>query len=249
MQDDLIYAISHDLRAPLLNFQGFLRRLSSACQLLETQTEGWNITGEQRRLYRELLEDKVAFSLEVLERNARRMDRLLTALLELSRAGREPLQFERIQAGEAAREVAGAWRASAAEKKAAVRIEPMPAVWGDRERLARIFDSLLSNALKFLCPGRPGEIVMGGREEQGEVILWIRDNGIGVKPEDQPRIFLPFGRLREVESDGEGVGLAIASKLVAQLGGRLWVESNHGAGSTFYVGLPSGPRMNANERE
>src|SRR5713101_2133280 len=99
MQDDLIHAISHDLRAPLLNFQGFLRRLASACQLLEAQTAGWNITGEQRRLYRELLEDKVASSLEVLERNARRMDRLLSALLELSRAGREPVQLERVEAG------------------------------------------------------------------------------------------------------------------------------------------------------
>ena len=140
-----------------------------------------------------------------------------------------------------ARQVAEELRSGAVQRKAALSIEPMPVAWADRGRLARVFHALLSNALKFLSPSRPGEIVMGGRVEQAEVILWVRDNGIGIKPEDQSRIFLPFGRLRELDIDGEGIGLAMARKLVKQQGGRLWVESSHGAGSTFYIGLPAQP--------
>lgn len=239
--DQFVYAISHDLRGPLLNFQGFLRRLSDACHDLASQAGGWNLTAEQRHDCDQLFQEKVWPSLEVLERNARRMDRLLTALLKLSRAGGEPVQCEVVETTDVVRSVVEEFRAAASEEQAVLTVEPLPDAWADAERLRHVFQALLENALKFLRVGRAGRIVVGGEVSDREVLCWVRDNGIGIKSENLARIFLPFGRLREMEAPGEGVGLAIARKLMAQQNGRIWVESAHGEGSTFYLAFPADP--------
>jgi signal transduction histidine kinase len=239
--DEFVYAVSHDLRAPLLNLQGFLRRLSGACEQLACSIEGWDLTPAQRLEWSQLSQERIQPSLEVLVRNAQRLDRLLSALLELSRAGREPAQFGLVPAGEAAGGVVEELEALAAERNATLIVEPLPHLWTDRDRLQIIFRHLLDNALKFLRPGRPGRITLGGRGGAGDAVCWVKDNGIGIKPEDQPRLFLPFGRIRQLDAPGEGIGLAIVRKLMGQLRGRVWVESVHGEGSTFFLSFPAGP--------
>lgn len=237
-EEELIYAISHNLRAPLLNFQGFLRRVSVACQALGLYLQDQGVPDQQRPLCRQLLEQKVWPSLEILERNAQRMDRLLGALLELSRAGREPVNRQLVDTAEVAREVAEEFQEAAAARKAVLALQPLPALWADPDRLRRVFRLLLSNALQFLSPHRPGQITLGGQADGEERICWVRDNGIGIKPTNQARIFLPFGRIQEIEAPGEGIGLAIARKLMKQQEGRIWVDSTHGEGSTFYLAFP-----------
>jgi signal transduction histidine kinase len=166
-EDEIVFAVSHDLRGPLLNFQGFLRRLASSCETLEDHAQSWELPATQRQLCRELVQQKIRPSVEVLEHNARRMDSLLNALLELSRAGREPSQLQRVAATEIALAVTEELRADAAQKAAAwrveLRVDPLPELWADPDRLTIIYRQLLSNALKFLCPERPGQITLGGR--------------------------------------------------------------------------------------
>jgi signal transduction histidine kinase len=239
--EEFVYAISHDLRGPLLNFQGFLRRLRAACEVLESQSAQWDLNPEQRQVYIQLLEQKLWPSLEVLDRNARRMDRLLGALLELSLAGRDPPQPQRVATMELVRGVVEEFGPVALDKKAALNVGPLPDLWADPERVEQILRRLLSNALNFLSPDRPGEVTLGGEATAGEVTCWARDNGIGIKPQDQARIFSPFGKVRQIETPGEGVGLAIVQKLVRQQGGQVWVDSIPGQGSTFYFSLPRGP--------
>lgn len=239
--DGIIYSISHDLRAPLLNFQGFLRRLSAACQELRAQIETWPLSPEQRRACQHLLESKIDLSVDVMDRAARRMDALLNALLELSRAGREPLQPARVETAEIVSALVQEFRATAAEEGVEITIGPMPAVWADPGRLRQIFRYLLSNALKFLSADRLGQITVGGRAEASETICWVKDNGIGIRQDDHARLFLPFGKLQELDLPGHGIGLAAASKLVSQQAGRIWVESVHRQGSTFYIALPAAP--------
>lgn len=238
-EDEIVYAISHDLRGPLLNFQGFLRRLASACQALQDHARNWALPAEQRQLCQDLVERKIQPSVEVLERNARRMDSLVNALLKLSRAGREPPQFERVATSEVAQAVVDELRPVAAQKAATLRVDPLPELWADPGRLTVVYRQLLDNALKFLPAGRPGEVSLGGASGGGQVLCWVRDNGIGIKPQHQGRIFTPFGRLREMDVAGEGVGLAICRKLMGQMGGRIWVESAHGEGSSFYLAFPA----------
>ena len=239
--DDVVYAISHDLRGPLLNFQGFLRHLSDACTALGASAPQWDLTWEQRLSFNQLLEQKIQPSVQVLERNARRMERLLAALLELSRAGRQPAQLTRVASAEVARAVVEQLGAEAAGRNAVLRLDPLPELWADPDRLRLMLQHVACNALKFLSPDRPGEITVGGRQAGSEVVIWVRDNGIGLRPRDQERIFLPFGRVQEIEAPGEGIGLATVCKLAGQQGARVWVESIHGQVSTFYLSFPAEP--------
>jgi len=237
--DQFVYAISHDLRGPLLNFQGFLRRLHSSCETLRSEAQPWSLTEEQRQCWNQLLEEKVWPSLQVLDRNAKRMERLLSALLELSRAGREPPQFEEVDSSQQLGRLGEEFQPSLLEKNATFKQESLPVLWTDRGRLLLVFRLLLSNALKFLSPKRAGEIAIGGQVCGPQALFWVRDNGIGIKPQHLERLFQPFGRIQEIDGPGEGVGLAIVHKLVGQLHGRVWVESVHGEGSTFRFSLPS----------
>ncbi len=239
--DEFVYAISHDLRAPMLNFQGFLRRLSDACTALDASAEQWGLNAEQRETFDQLMEQKVQPSIQILERNARRMERLVAALLELSRAGREPIRWMRVASAEVARAVVEELGPQAAAKNATLRLDALPELWTDSDRLRDMLRQLTGNAVKFLCPDRSGQITVGGAVQDGEVVIWVQDTGIGLRPQDQERIFLPFGRIQEIEAPGEGIGLATVRKLAGQLGGRVWVKSKHRQGSTFCLGLPVEP--------
>ena len=248
--DEFVYAVSHDLKAPLLNFQGFLRRLAAACGTLHSLAE--TLAPDQRTNWERVYEEKVQSSLEILDQNARRMERLLTALLELSRAGREPLEMQYVDAAAAAQSLLDEFAAEAAEKQVAMELEALLAgvgqvetglmLWADRDRFRQTLRQLLSNALKFLSPGRAGRVTVGGAIQSGWQVCWVRDNGIGISARDLDRIFLPLGRVAEINAPGEGVGLTLARKLTEQQGGRIWAESVHGSGSTFFIAFPVEPK-------
>jgi signal transduction histidine kinase len=247
--DDFVYAVSHDLRSPLLNFQGFLRRLAIACQALHSLAE--TLPPEQRTNWEQVYQEKVQSSLQVLDENSRRMERLLTALLELSRAGREPLRMQHMDAGAEAQSMIGEFAAAAVNRQASIELEAALAgygeagsrlaIWADPDRFRQTLRQLLSNALKFLSPARAGRITIGGAIQSERQVCWVRDNGIGIRARDLDRIFLPFGRIQEVIAPGEGAGLAMARKLTEQQRGRIWAESEHGSGSTFFLAFPSSP--------
>jgi signal transduction histidine kinase len=240
--DQVIYALSHDLQAPLLNLNGFLRRLRQGCNALRGQAESWPLSAEQRGVWQQNLDDKILRSLEILDQNTRRMQQRVQALLELSRAGGGPLERGHVNPPELVAAVATEFREAAQARGASLEIEPLPERWhADSQRLREVLRRLLGNALKFLSPDRPGRITIGGNEEAGQGALWVRDNGIGIRADDQDRLFLPFGRAREIETEGEGIGLAIVRKLMRQQGGRVWVESTHGQGSRFGVAWPTSP--------
>jgi signal transduction histidine kinase len=238
----VIYALSHDLQAPLLNLNGFLKRLRQGCDALRGQAESWPLNSEQRQFWQQNLDDKILRSLQILDQNTRRMQQRVQALLELSRAGGGSLEWKPLNARELAASAAAEYQEEARARGAGVDLEPLPEICqGDPRRLGEVLRRLLGNALKFLSPDRAGRITIGGGVQAGRLVLWVRDNGIGIRAEDQDRIFLPFGRLREIETTGEGVGLAIVRKLMRQQGGRVWVESTHGQGSRFLVDWPASP--------
>jgi signal transduction histidine kinase len=236
--DEVIYAVSHDLRGPLLNFRGFLRRLRRSWEAWTEQAEGWNLSPEQRQVLRTLQQDGIAGSFQVLEHNAHRMEQLLQALLNLSRAGRDPIVSQRVQAGELVHKIAEDLRPVLSEKHILLEVGKLPDLWADADRLEQIFRLALDNAIKFLSPARPGRIQVGGSTEPTENLCWIEDNGIGIRLQDLERVFLPFGRVREVEAPGDGVGLATIRKLARQMGGRAWIESTHQQGTTLFLALP-----------
>jgi signal transduction histidine kinase len=116
----------------------------------------------------------------------------------------------------------------------------LPVVRVDRAGVCRVFQNLIGNAVKFTVPGRPPEVEIGAERQGAMWRLWVRDNGIGMQPSDAERIFQPFKRLHGEEAyPGTGIGLAICERIVNQHGGRIWVTSAPGEGSTFSFTLPA----------
>jgi len=236
--EDVIYAVSHDLRGPLLNFQGFLRRLRHSWDTLAVQAADPHLTPDQLQNLRQTERERIDTSFRVLESNARRMEQLLQALMNLSRAGREPVVRQLIPAAAVVHRLAAELEPVLAEKSVFLEVGTVPDLWAEPARVEQILRLALDNAVKFASPARPGRLRIGGSTQETEDVCWIEDNGIGIRPQDLERIFLPFGRVREIEAPGQGVGLATIRKLMNQLGGRVWMESTHRQGATLFLAFP-----------
>jgi light-regulated signal transduction histidine kinase (bacteriophytochrome) len=172
---------------------------------------------------------------------ARRMDRLIVDLLEYSRAGRGTDPFAPVPLGDAVTAALQNLGPALDEAGAEVTVAAdLPVVTGDAGELARLFQNLVGNAVKYRDDARSPRIDIGWRgEEDGMVVVWVRDNGTGIAEEDRDRAFRIFQRL--VPSDrceGSGIGLSICRKIVERHGGRIWIESVVGEGSTFLIRLP-----------
>jgi signal transduction histidine kinase len=179
--------------------------------------------------------------LQRVKSSAERMDQLIHDLLDYSRVNRAPVESGPVELEQIVRDALRDLETVLGERDATVRIEsPLPVVCENRSVLLHVVANLLSNAAKFARPGVPPEIrIFSSRHERFERIS-IQDNGIGIAPAHQERIFRIFERLNHAaEVPGTGVGLAIVQKSIERLGGRSGVDSVPGQGSTFWIELPS----------
>ncbi|MBT8485589.1 MAG: HAMP domain-containing protein [Phycisphaerales bacterium] len=223
--EQFVYTASHDLKSPLVTIQGFVGHLR--------QDLG---DGRHDRL------DRFAGR---VEEAARRMRRNIDDLLELSRIGRISSDPVAVDAAELTRSVVADHEAEISERGVVIEInEPLPTLFVDPDRLRQVIDNLLTNALKYGCNEEASRIEIGGRETDREQELSIRDHGAGIEPRYHDRIFRLFERL-DTERDGTGVGLAIVKRIVELHGGRVWVESASGAGTTFFIRFPRRSALSA----
>ncbi|MGE5506341.1 MAG: ATP-binding protein [Actinomycetota bacterium] len=217
--EQFAYVASHDLRQPL-------RMVSSYLTLIGKRLKGRLDDDEEKFL---------AFAVN----GAKKMDALILGLLEYSRVGRTgqpgPVELDEVVA-EALDHLAFA----VTEAKAQVSVAAgLPRVTGDRMEMMRLFQNLIGNAVKYRAEDRAPVVTVGWRDGGAEWQLFVQDNGIGIAPEDRGRAFGIFQRL--VPSDrfeGTGIGLAVCKKVVERAGGRIWIESEPGHGSTFWIALP-----------
>jgi signal transduction histidine kinase len=175
------------------------------------------------------------------------MDRLIKAILKLSRDGRRVLTPESLDMTAQLRAVAESLNHQAGEVGASFEVETLPGIVSDRLALEQVFGNLLDNALKYLDPKRPGRIVVRGREDGPFVVYEIEDNGRGVAPRDHERIFELFRRAGTQDRPGEGLGLAFVKNAVRRLGGSIDLESELGKGSTFTLKFPKRLTAEASE--
>lgn len=220
--EQFAYVASHDLRQPL-------RMVASYMALLERQ-------------YGDRLDDDARTFIGFARDGAARMDRLILDLLSLSRIGRTDKTFQPTPFARVAADALRPLEEDLGAVGGKVTIAPdLPVVMGDSDELVRLMTNLVGNALKYRSPDRAIEIAIGwnaGRD--GQPVLWVRDNGIGIAPEHYDRVFLIFQRLQAgTTCEGTGIGLAICKKIVERHGGRIWVDSTVGSGSTFFFTLPA----------
>lgn len=169
------------------------------------------------------------------------MDVLIGGLLRLSRVGRASLQIEPVDMNLLVQNILDGMAFQIEKIGAWVDVErPLATCKGDKDQLNQAFSNLLDNAIKYRAPERPLTITISNRVEAQKVIYTIADNGLGIAPQNQEKIWEIFRRLDDQEdTPGEGLGLTIARRIVERHAGRMWVESQIGEGSRFFVELPA----------
>jgi light-regulated signal transduction histidine kinase (bacteriophytochrome) len=222
--EQFAYVASHDLKEPLRAVGGFVA-------LLEAK-------------YREMLDEKACGYIAHAVEGTNRMALLLDGLLEYSRvdsrAGRGAGRVSTFPAREAVAAALAGLASTMEESLASVTVEELPAVTADRTQLTQVFQNLIANALKFHRRETPPVVVVGARLQGQEWVFSVRDKGIGIDPEYFDRIFVIFRRLHTRKTyPGTGIGLAIVKKIVERHGGRVWLESRVGEGTTFFFSLPA----------
>jgi signal transduction histidine kinase len=215
------YTVSHDLKSPLVTINGFIGYLEQDA-----------LSGNMERLKKDT---------QRIQGATNKMYALLTELLELSRIGRMMNVLEDIPFEDIVKDALDIVHGQLEHNNVTVHIQPgLPIVHGDRQRLTEVLQNLLDNAAKYMG-GQSNPLIEIGQhgEEDGKLIFFVKDNGIGIAPEYHERIFGLFNKLNS-QSEGTGIGLALVKKIVEVHGGRIWVESKVGKGSTFYFTLPRG---------
>ncbi len=245
------YIVSHDLRSPLVNIMGFTTELEelrtalfkrigvlrSRAALAPPPAAGQEseavLEGEDQQLRQDFSE-----ALEFIKSSIAKMDRLISAILNLTREGRRQFEPVRVDMHELIEAIVATMAHQAGEAKAEIRIDPLPEITSDRLALEQIFSNLIDNALKYLKPDVPGSISVRGRTKLNFAIFEITDNGRGIDPKDHQRIFDLFRRAGTQDRPGQGIGLAHVRALVRRLGGTMSVSSELEKGSTFTITLP-----------
>lgn len=235
------YIVSHDLRSPLVNVMGFTAELEAARAaiadyLKKSDAEGWH---EPDTATRAAVEEDLPEAIGFIRSSTQKMDRLINAILNLSRQGRRALSPEPIDLTALVNGIVDSLEHRIQERQTELTVEPLPQVVNDRLGVEQILSNLVENALKYLKPGDPGRIAVSGGREHGRVFVEVTDNGRGIDPRDHERIFDLFRRSGAQDQPGEGIGLAHARALAYRLGGTIEVQSALGSGSTFRLSLPA----------
>ncbi len=219
-REEVLAIVSHDLRNPL-------NAITLATSLLKM------IDG---------LDAEAREQLDIIDLSAKRMNRLIADLLDITRlegGKRLPVQPARVEIEPLLRETHELFKAQAAANDVRLEFEPadgVPPVWADRDRVTQVLSNLIGNALKFTPAG--GAIRCGAEERDGEVVVIVSDTGPGIPPEHLEDIFNPYWQAKRTERLGAGLGLPIAKGIVEAHGGRIWVTSEPGNGTTFRFTLP-----------
>jgi signal transduction histidine kinase len=220
--EQFTYSVSHDLKTPLITIMGFLGIMENAVA-----------TGNR---------DEVDDAILRVSAAAGSMATLLDDLLELSRIGRVVNPSEHVPFSLIVEEAIQRVASQIAEAGVTVHVEPdLPSVYGDRGRLVEVIQNLVDNAVKYSCDRPDARVDIGGKREERQAILHVRDNGIGIERRYHDRVFELFRQLDQ-KCSGTGIGLALAKRIIEEHNGRIWVESDGpGTGSTFCFSIPEPP--------
>lgn len=223
------YSVSHDLRAPLRSVSGFSQAL--------LEDFGPQLPGDART------------HLATIQSAAERMGELISALLRLSRLGRQALARRRLDTAQLVREVLEELRPMTVDRVAEVEIGELPSCDADPTLLRQVWLNLLGNAFKYTATRAVARVEIGSRREHGELVYFIRDNGAGFDMQYADRLFGVFQRLHsQGEFEGTGVGLAIVQRIIHRHGGRVWAEAVLDGGATFSFTLGRAARRGAGRR-
>ena len=242
------YIVSHDLRSPLVNIMGFttelealrndifeeIAKLREQAGVAAAHADPRECTGAPADPLGADFDEAIAF----IKTSITKMDRLINAVLKLSREGRRDFKPDHIDMNALLASIGQTVAHRASEQGATITVADLPPIMSDALALEQVFSNLVDNALKYGRQGEPGRIEIAGRATPTQVTYEVRDNGRGIDPHDHQRVFELFRRSGPQDRPGEGIGLAHVRALVRRLGGTMSLTSELGKGSVFTVTLP-----------
>ena len=253
--EQIVYVTSHDLRSPLVNIQGFSKELDISIADLIKVIEIETMPPQVMSKILSILQDDMPQALSYIQTSAQKMDGLISGLLKLSRLGRAVLNVGLLDMNILVSSVISSFEYQIKEHRIQVDVGDLPDCLGDPVQINQVFSNLIDNAIKYLEPRRSGVISITGTvviEPQHRVhipagypyvVYCVEDNGIGIASGHKAKIFEIFHRLDPQATAGEGLGLTIVRHILDRQQGKIWVESNPGKGSRFFVALPEGKLM------
>jgi PAS domain S-box-containing protein len=237
--ESIIYVSSHDLRSPLVNIQGFSGELGESCRKVRKLLSGDAAPESDHQQLEELLGQDIPSALEYITSSVSKLDALQKGLLKICRIGRETLEIGPVVMNELIDSALKSIRYQIDNAAAQVTVESLPNCLADAGQLTQAFTNLIDNAIKYRNPDRPLVIRIYGRVEGACSIYAVADNGVGIAPEHQQKVFEMFHQLDPINGPGgEGLGLTIVKRILGRMDGQVRLESAPGVGSVFSVLLP-----------
>jgi len=240
---DFAYIVSHDLRSPLVGIQGFAKEigydLEELFALIAPLVDQMDEVHQSKLA--KIRDHNVPEALDVISSSVVKMNNLIKALLNLARLEHREFRIEEVGCNELVESLLKTLAFHIEQSEAVVKVNPLPTVRTDLLAMEQIFSNLITNAVKYLQPGRPGEISVSAEQRTEHCVFHITDNGRGIAKDAQERIFRIFQRVGHKDVDGDGMGLTYVKALVKRLGGSIWCDSELDKGSTFSFLLPIKP--------
>lgn len=239
--ESFISIVTHDLRAPIVNIQGFSHEVKLECQTLDKLLAPVHMEQTLEKELDTILHKSIPESLSYIETSSEAMSNLVKTLVEVTKVGMSPLKPERIDMDKLINQVIDSIKIKFKEADVHFDLSKLPDCHADRAQVTQIFTNLVDNAVKYLDPTRPSWICIEGTLQADGVLYSVSDSGIGISIEQQEKIFKPYYQLNEKAAGGVGMGLATVKKLVERNNGKIWVLSEKGQYSIFYIALPTPP--------
>jgi PAS domain S-box-containing protein len=246
--ESFVYSVSHDLRAPLVNLQGFSQELNFAADEVAQVLSDPRVPADIQSRARHLLSTEIGESLGFIRNAVQHLGNIVDGLLRLSRIGRVEYASEPVDVGAVVNDIIASLHTTITSTHATIAVRDLPTVRGDRNAIGQVFANILGNALKCFDPARPGRIEISASADTPPVFA-VRDNGVGIPEEYRRKIFQVFQHVHSRKGRGEGMGLAIVRRIVERHGGRIWFESVSGEGTTFFFTLAPPPGGSAEADE
>jgi PAS domain S-box-containing protein len=234
--ESFVYSVSHDLRSPLVNLQGFSQELMLACQSLATLVSREDVPADVRQQATAVIDGELKESVDFIHNAVRHLSTIIDGLLRLSRVGRVEYESQDVDMKALVSDILSAMHSQILASGVTVNVGPLPHVRGDRNAIGQIFANIIGNSLKSF-DGRNERVIEIAATGEGRPVFSIRDNGVGIPIEYHPKLFQVFQQVHKRPGRGEGMGLAIVRRIVERHGGKIWFESAPNVGTTFFFTL------------